>query len=531
MDRTQKLTLSCSAIASAIFIIGVRIQQFSLLAIGFILLIILSLRYHSHIALFGLVTGFILLYPSPQMGWLYGRDSHRAAFGALSIIRNGWTTQSIAFAQTPLIHIHTAIVSIITNFPIYPSTEPRPLITSYLPIIYLISTFLFITSMISRFKEEVADLTWAVYLFPVIFWIPLVKFHSGFRRQSMAILFFAAAIYLLYNSYRTRRWACVFFVFAVATVIAHHLTIALLLIFGTILLTINKTRGVRNNTGILLLITVVFFCFWYIVEGLGGEIIFGVFVGIGTETADPELTNVVEPSLFNFYQSFLSHWLYQFIIGLCIFLGILYNDSNENTSYHTQAFLFGLFVGLISVGSFVIGLSVDYNRILSFFIISCGWIAPAGLYFFSKNYFEDAAPILLRIATILVVIIGVSMIPIHVVSSQPPDYTGGESTQRFEKLSYPAVEFVGGYMSKDRYMATLNLWGMISVETSEQVRSEPTSLINGSVQNESALVFTNWNKHLYTTKIANINPNMNDVNKQNEKVYSNGRVYVYIPTV
>ena len=530
MEAKIKILFSVSAISTAVFIAGIRSQKLYLIVTGAILLLFLSVLYNSNLSLGGLTIGLIILYPAPQFGYLYGRDSHKAAFGALDVLQNGWPTNGFAFTQTPLLHIHAVSTSVILDLPIYPSATPKWLITSYLPIFYLVATVSIIILTIRNFKNNEIDLSVYTYLIPVIFWIPFIEFHSGFRRESMALVFFVAITYLLYKKKYTPQIIIIFIIFLVALVSSHHLSIALSVVFIFITLLSYDRGTIRRDAILLFLNASIFTLLWYVIGGMGGNTIIGVIVStlqFPFESGDPNLARSIEPGFVYTYQSFLSRWLYQAALAVPILLGIFASKSDSQAFYFKQSIVFGAIISFASLGAFFLDLPIDYNRLMTFFVISCSWIGPAGIYLFSQERLPISPEILIRIFTIIIIVIGASMVPLHIVSAQPPNYTEGELTQRFEQFSYPAADFAGEYMDKEVYLSTLNLWDPISVKTGEPVQSNPSLVVNGTIPSDTALVFLDWNRYLYTSKIGNVNPDMRKIHNNN-KMYTNGEVQILV---
>ena len=525
MDTKAKVLVCIALIGSSTFVAGIRLQNMALVVVSFVILAYLSINYGSITAISGLTIGLILLYPSPQMGWLYGRDSHRAAFGVLEILRNGWPTKSFAFTETPLLYFHAAVASKILKLPVYSGTTPKWLVTMYLPIFYLISTYLFIISIVRRFKEKVLDLSISLYMLPVIMWIPLAKFHSGFRRESMAIVFFAGIAFFIYNKNFTKPKILCALIFISGTILSHHFSPVILVLFIAVGVIVYSGYD-KINLILLLTISVIVFMMWYIINGLGGPYITYVVLGVVSPDPDPNLLNTVSPSLFRLYQLALSLGVYQLILGVLITIGFLYSKIDIGKEYFKYSLAFGIVIAAVSIGAFL-AIPISYDRVMSFFVIACGWIAPAGIYIYARDHLRLQPILPTKAVLVLIVIIGSSMVPVHVISSNSPDYEQGEFSQQFDQSVYPAAEFAGTYMNEEGYLSTLNLWSILRVETHQAVQSKPSLISNGTIPPDYAVVFLDWNTHLYTSKYGNIIPG--DVLKEspNNRVYSNGEVSIY----
>jgi uncharacterized membrane protein len=524
----NKSDLAYSLLATSTLVIGLRLQELLLIVPGFLVLISIYFYYNSKTSIIGLAIGAMLLYPLPQMGWLYGRDSHRAAAGALQIMAQGWPTSGFAFTSTPLLHFHAALASIVTDLPIYPTTEPKILVTALLPIFYLGTTLLFIYISMRRMQLEVHDKIKPGYILPVLFWFPLMKFHSGFRRESIAIVFASAIIYLMYSGSFTWKRKFLFILFSFAIIVAHHFSSAATLLFVVTMVLLDRIRRTQSQAEKLTIFFSISFLSWYIVGGAGGSYIVGVIAGITPQVGDKLLKNEIQEPLFVIYQSFISLWLYQLLIGLCIVGGFMYSQYIKNIKYFEYSILYGVVMGCAAVVAWL-GAPLAFNRILSFFVIASGILAPLGIHLFSQRILKANPKVVVRVFTFIILLLGVSMIPLHTISSAPPKYTDGQVSQRFNPAIYSASSFAGNYLHKKSYIGTLNIWGIIAVDTKSRVHSRLPMIERASVPTNAAVFLQTRNEKLYVSKRGKVNPdNLNHrFSEDNNGIYTNGDITIY----
>jgi uncharacterized membrane protein len=525
MNVRQRNSLIITALATAAFVLSIRFQVLPAVIASFLVLLIMIFLRRGSAAIWGLFTGIVLLYPVPQMGWLYGRDSHRAALGVVQILREGWPTSGIAFTATPLLHMHAALSSVVTDIAVFPETTPKILITAILPIVYLTVSVAMIYLAIRRVVVPI-DIAFlpTLLLLPVLFWIPLVRFHSAFRRQSIAIVFFAAVVYLVSTKKFSHRNVMLIFLFVASTVLAHHFSSFMLLLYlgvGGIIMLISHRGPQTRRFGILVLFSGIFFSFWFIIAGYGSAYLIGVIASLGV-SLDPNLPHEIGYHPIVVYRGFVGLWLYQAVLAVGLFIG--YFTVGQIKWSSIQAIIYGGIVFVLSLGAWL-GAPLAFNRVMSFFVLAFGWLSPIG----ATNYKSDRIFNVGTFFIIFIVLIGLSIVPPHLISSQPPDHQIGQYDQRFDSLIYPAAEFAKNYADDKEYIGSLNVWGIVTSMTGQRVSSRPRAISTGQIPDNHIAFIQDRNKHLYATKAGKMNPPnlLTKLDRKNNRIYTNPNITLY----
>ncbi|WMT07485.1 hypothetical protein NP511_00430 [Natrinema thermotolerans] len=417
------------------------INSFSLLII--LLGITRTKEWNPLIALLGLG----VFWPSiTSFGHLYGRDSHPAAIIADTIAQTQTeipvdTGFEAGFSKTPGLHSLAIVTSEVTSLPIVPAVRWKPLITGILPFIIFIVSLLIVLLTIRRFYPH-RPIGLSVTI--LLFWTPMLAFRSAFRRPTIGLFAFSmiVCLYYWYDQTGQRRYLVPLFLIIPIAITGHHLaTVMMILYSGIYLLTRTKNRQ-------LMLALIIGSCvvLYYVFFNLGGSNIIMWIAGAGYlllegGSLDPVLpTYRIQGNSVSFFQGTVAPWIYQLIlaIGVACYAFL----SRTRRSYHFL--LWGILTGILSVIAFATNV-VDYTRMMTYFVIGAGWVAPWG--------YQDAINIVSserarHVTTAIIVclfLLGASMVPLHTVSQSNPEYLTGETSQNYPKQQYAVANWIDNH--------------------------------------------------------------------------------------
>jgi len=544
--------------ALSLAVLSIRFQKmiFILSSVG--ILLFYSIVYKNPLSIGSLCISLTFLYTGPQIGWLYIRGAHVATYTAEEILDNGWPINATirrSTPSTPLVHLHAILSSEITDLPISPSTNGELLITAFLPIIYSLVSLLMAFLIIRRYININERYPSQYFLFiPALIWAPFFWTKPAFNRQSIGFLFFISSAYILFRILKNNSWklTVLALIFTISTILGHDFaSISLILLMVAIYISVVWNRIVKNqffatNTiYVLLPLTIVLFISWIIIGGFGVERISNAIIGITTDRLgsiisllsnngdqSPIPSEIGEPlefTIFTIFQNLFSIFLYAFMIGVGI-TGYVFNNTlrDEDSVWAKSVFIFGLFIGFISIFSWITGTNAP-DRVITYLVFVGGGIALLGYVQFENKL--KKIPIS-NIVVIMLLCLSVSMIPLHIVSDSPPRYDQGETDQRFSKPLYATADFIFIYSDKNIY-GDENVEHVVGGKTGRLVNSHPQIILTGDVPNNGILVLQNYNEEYYfgtSVKYGSVGfiPNgFGSVRRENNKLYSSGDVSIY----
>lgn len=544
--------------ALSLAILSIRFQKliFILLSIG--ILLFYSIIYKNPASFGALSFSLTFLYPGPQIGWLYIRGAHVAAYTAEKILNNGWPISATirrSTPSTPLVHLHAILASEITDLPIYPSTNGELLITAILPIIYSLVSLLMAFLIIRRYKEiNEGNLSQYLLFIPVLIWIPFFWTKPAFNRQSIGFLFFISTAYMLFLLLKNNSWKLIVLalIFSVSTILGHDFaSISLILLMVAICIAVVRNRTVENSEWIstpiytILPLVIVLFFSWQIIGGFGVERILSALLGMTTDRLGsissflsgggdqaqipPEIGEPLELTTFTVFQNLLSDFLFALIIGIGITMYVLSNTlRDESNVWADSVFIFGIFIGFLSIFSWITGTNSP-DRIITYLVFVGGGITLLG-YFRIENKL-NRIPIT-NIIVVVLLCLSISMVPLHIISESPPQYNQGETDQRFSKPLYATADFISIYADTTIY-GDENVEHVVGGKTGKLINSRPQIFLTDDIPNDSVLVLQNYNKKYYfggSLKYGSVGfvpTEFSSVSRANNKLYSNGNVSIY----
>jgi len=518
-------------------------------------MLLLILIYISKPAMALITTFLIVLFPSPQTGWLFGYDSHASALITKLIVNSGWPISGTylpgGFQQTPLLHFHTALASSITGLSIFPDKSPQLLITHLIPMVYVASAIAFSYCIVRLYittgsNSNDVNIPNLVFLVPVLFWIPLFDWKTAYRRQSIGIVLFVCSLFLVlkFIESRDKMFSVIGAMTLISMVIAHHLTTlmaawTLVFILAAVYLSDRKDVN-RSQIWVVIVLFGVTITSWYIASGYGiSEILLGIIVRnlellgrLGQTTES--VPNEINPSMLTVFRTFYSKWLYHLILGGAIFFLAVnkYYSDNEIELFDIFSLMFGSFIAIAAAFSLPFTF-LDSYRLMTFFTVICGFAALKSIVAFSSR---TTWPIT-RIFMGVLIILSATMIPPHAVSQTEPNYEGGEKSERFSQEQYAVAEFIDYFGTSDRIIGDQHTQEIVARTAQLPVKSDPSAIENGTVPMNAYIILAKRNNQLYWGKSytksgtyynkVKFNNASQTLSKNNNLIYSTGNESVY----
>ncbi|QLH76869.1 hypothetical protein HZS55_05925 [Halosimplex rubrum] len=568
MDAAQKRDFTVTAVLFSVAIISIR-SQVSSVTVGAILgLVFVSLWTGRTAILAVLAATLVFLYPGSQAGWIYRRGSHVGVHVTQQILVSGWPLPALdiarGFPETPLVHFHAIAVHLVTGLRVKPSTQPHILATWLLPLWYVSVTLLACGITVRQYKQTHALSTAlprvSYLLIPVVLWIPLYNTKTGFTRQSMGIALFAIAVYVLFRLYKRASYRFVglslFLLFSLIS--AHHLTSFILnvlvavVVAGVILQRRSRVdlpgRQLTGSTVLVLyLTTVLLFLAWQFVFTEGGSlftrllatvVISGGKLGkivtfiLGESVQQQSALPLIKRGLFIRFQSFFGLWIYQGLLAFgCLALAVvLYRRRILTDDWASISVLSGVIIGTGAALSWVTGIG-GINRIMTFFVLVSGWLAPAGVSLVAKRMGESSVTPT-RIFVFVMAVLGLCLVPPYVVGFGEPRYEQGETDQRFPAQYFASGEFVANHVTESTgVIGDENAEHVLISTAGRQAGNSPYPIVNGTVPPNSVLLLFDYNDQLFfgshfsTGRYAiSMDEMVRPIQTNQSQVYTNGRV-------
>lgn len=550
--RKSEIILSSLAFSVAVF--GLKRNDPRLLAVGLVPLALLIVGRFSGVATVYSGIFLVLLFPVPQMGWLFGYDAHSEAVIAQAIKHEGWPISDIVlswgFPETPLIHVHAVVANLTTGLALGPATFPQVLVTAILPMVYVSVALVTTYCLARRYLRSRSSVPLSLALLPVVLWIPLYDKKVAFRRQSIGLLLFVIATLLLYSYVRSRdrRYITLLVPVSVAFVVAHSLT---LLFFGVVALgvygswvTVNWIDDRQRTSDLLVFVLLMgaLTVTWYLIAGYGGEKLLAIvvsqrfFVSLLLDGFILDVPNAIQPSFYTTFRTFYSKFIYAGLLALPIVGGAISQLVATRTINRWLAFT--VVYGVAMAGIAVISLPLPFlnpYRIMTLFVVGGGWMAPIALHKLLDRRLSTATITRLFVAGLLV--LSASMVPPHVVTFEEPAYSEGAKSERFGKSLYAVASFVDRHAIQDSIVGDSHTKEVVSTTAQIPVVTRYRSVYRRRVPPGTLAVVGQRNQVAYWGKIATESGTMvafietrgirDGYDVHNNPVYDSGRQRVY----
>jgi len=567
MDRIAKRDTIIICILLTGAVLGLRWQLWIVSGIGLIGLVATTAFTKRSCAFLATAAGFIFLYPAPQIGWIYRRGSHVGVNTTETIASLGWPLSSFSlgrgFPETPLLHFHGIILKSITSLNIRPGPEPEVLISWIIPLAYALTTIAVVTitarRYISSLDPQIEQPSFALLMLPVLLWIPFYRTKTGFTRQSLAIVIFALSVYAIYRIYYSSsfRFMLIGVIAGIAMVSSHHLTSFVLITLLTTILSLfffklkiqNRSvlelfSGLRGRLASLFLAIGALFVAWQYLFSQGGETFVSLLLGISLSAGKmetlvtillgggaPEQATLplVQRGMLIRFQSFFSLWIYQGLLALGVLAFLYkYRQNIDSDDWSLIILLFGVMIAGLSVLSWILAIG-SVERIMTFFVLVGGWLAPMGIHGLFKRTSEYKRKVTAGFV-IVVAIIGLSMIPPYVMTDVQPRYDQGETDQRFPSQHYAAGMFVEKHtLDTTPIIGDENIEHILIATAGRQAINPPDPVLEGKIPKGSIGLLVNYNNQVFIGSHPSVGRYImspGNVRKgfmlRNQTVYTNG---------
>jgi len=511
-ERKVNVFFSCALLVAGIW--GVREQIFIQIVFSLSTLFILAVVRQSIMSVCAISILLILLFPMPNSGWLFGRDSNLAARMTTQIALQGWPIESSlprTHPETPFIHIHAIITSKVADIGILPSTQGKLLATYLLPISY--TAFVSICGYVVSRRIVRSSEKLAIAIFPVVMWIPLYMLKTSFRRQSVGFALFSLFVMVVYLfDYQSKRSAGLMITASVATISAHHVSSLILVLFAGSVSMSGLLTNSRSRAQIPLLIVLLSFLTWQFIAGLGGYLIVGSVSNLTTITRlgivesifssgsqKPFPYSINAPLLIRILD-FVSRWIYLGVIGIgsVLLLFVRKKTPEYIADKRTAAtVLFGSIIGLISVLSWFAG-TLPYKRLFTYFVIVGGPAAVIGFSETGENYLSHRKSYsVAATVVVLLALLAAPMVPMHSISQNDPNYDWGQDDQRFKGSWYSSGLFVANHQQRTTVIADDSVGEVISAKSGNQYIASPDVILEAQVTGNQSVILAQVNEKVY----------------------------------
>lgn len=500
-----KLVYIFTAFCLSALFFGIRFKKLWVIVPAVIFLFGMTAVTRHPAPLAAVAMGMIFLYPGPQLGHLYGRDSHSAALIAQLIQVGKWpipadTMLAWGFSQTPLLHIHTAILGTITGLSIVPSISGQPLISQYLPLIYL-SFALLLSYLIGR-KVANTPSTAVLGVLLVLFWTPMFEFRSGFRRSTIVLPIFATVVLILaierFSNHR--RVAIVVPLCSLAIVLGHHLTAILFMLFGAGAFMAGNYkstlgRNLQRSSVTLLVVTGFFFLVWNVVAGYGAEPLSIVVLSSLNITADvPTPVQVTNGGIVDFLTNVAYPWLFCALIGGGLISGLYLKREVPKNRITVAITLFGVLLAPVAFVAWQT-FPINYTRMLTYFVVIAAPVAVVLILEQMQEFHIQTRWVVIFFFCLLMIPAAVTVSP-HIVSDSPPAYERGETSQRFSDSLYATADFADRYVYS-RMVGAGNVQEVVIPLSQTQVSTGYAAVTNRSVPDGAVVALQAHNSKIY----------------------------------
>lgn len=524
----------------SLLLLCIRQQRVLPTVLLFAFIVANTVLYRDPTGLVLITGGLLFLYPGPHAGWLWGFDSHSPARLAKEFTRSQWPQSDVLVSfgdpSTPLLHAHVALVYRVTGLPIIPNVEPSLLSSALLPLVYVGAGISIIAVPARRFSVRNRTPT-VIALLPVTLWMPMYAQKTALRRHSLSVVLFGllvAGMYLYHETGRTT-YLNIVIVAGVLTPMAHILSSVFVILTLTIATafylnsgdTVSQPARIAPFAGLLLLVGLTSVS-WFFFQQRSGRFVIGALFNIYqtlTSYATPGNPVAVESdisySLYRIVRTHLAKWIYAGLVGTAITVSTL---LDRDSFWERFVFGYGCIIGVSAVVAWFVP-SLDPYRMMTFLMMLGGWVAGVGAW---KS--TSLKPVPNGTATVFVLILAVlaaATVPIHAVSTEPPEYNDGVYNERFSPQVYAVSDFVGsnvdGAVVGDVAVAEV----VIPIDQTSVILKPPGD-------SRRPIVLADWNREIYTYRsgfgkfgFLDLSDSWASTTEGRNSIYTNGEYSVY----
>ena len=455
----------------------------------------------------------------------------------------------------------------ITNTDIFPEVQGLLLVSWLLPLLFTLVTISICFALVRIYRPGRA----VFLLLPLLLWIPFVRFHTGLRRQSLGIVYFALTLLVVYlGNTRPRssegaawktdtRYMLIGGVGALALGLTHHVSSILLGAFGACflisLIYLRYISGIRSRgilvASITIAVSLITRLLIQIITGSSvlshagsltnlvvlSDILSSIGGGSGGTSGASLPYTPITTSLYTKLSKFLSMWIYQIVLAIPIVLGILRGWSQQRATeeqvLRISQLLFGVFIGLLSVTAWLTS-TIDFRRVMTVFVLSAGWLSLDEVVSSSECSLLQVRRVVPAVFVAILVLLSILMVPPHLVSDQPPAHQQGVLDQRFPQQLYATGGHIESYPGYGRMIGDSHIAEVVGTRVNRQTVSKPEAIIRAEVPSGSSVLLQQYNDKYYSgssRELGSVSFSKNDVfesySRKHSKVYSNGQVKIY----
>lgn len=521
-------------------------------------LLSLAIVTRSKIAAAGICVGGILWYPAAQAGWLWGRDSHRAAYLSSKLLESRWPfdAQEIRSVggspDTPLVHFLGKITAEVTGLGILPNADSQFLATAILPMIFVGVTYLIILCIVHQYVSDIGHSTVTLAFLPAVIWLHIYYVRVGFRRPSIAIVIFAMAILALYQfSHHLRNeWFAVLTLALVSLPVAHNFASALLLLLlvsaGIVLMPLQTSEFDRwmkqprvNDILIIAAIGLLFFGTWSVLTSRDSEgLVLLAFQVLSVGESVTVIPGSVDVTFTDLFVRVYSKVIYAGLLALPILgYAVLRWRSRELRYWDVLIILWGAITASFAAASIFTSFDLASGRAISYFIVfGSGMSIPAIGYLFSTSRIR-ARHIQVGFLTCLIILSGIA-VPLSTISDAEPDLSQQPYDQRYGQSLYATAEFTSYVPSDTKVVGDSDAAEVTSPLIDRELQYALTPYRNGTVDEGSAVIHRDFNERYFIGRIAGgvrtlsiETEGRSGLEATADKIYANGDERIYMKSL
>ncbi len=468
------------------------------------------------------------------------------------ILEHGWPLQRNpfrGFPETPLVHFHGAILSVITDLPIFPSVSGSILVSYLLPIFYVsISiSILYIYSLYILRSSTIASLS----IGATLVWLPLFETKLTFARQSLGFVLFVVFVYSFLKSDEQRHRLLSIFI-GVLSIMAHHFVSLAIggLVIGFWIASKLFSAKTWPQTSLLILLPISFISWFVLFEGASSSIsslisTFGAFqfVDVASKTtSSPPKTLTISTSFVVLILGFFSYIIYQLLLAGPITYSSIFGNIEEKRIELVGIFLFGAFTAAVSAFGFFTGAIAITRPMtlftvvalpLAFYVVDNSGITTPNDNLIKRFSTYDQIPWRSICYFCLILFVSLSFFSGYVIDADvDPRYEVGKTDQRFGAELYSNADFTKKYRSQTTHVIgdlsvveVFGSWGKFGEISSGYIftdRQYPTDTLIVIRNSNYDYYFGNSKTYGYI-EISLPKSFSNDKNR----IYSSGSTHIY----
>jgi hypothetical protein len=290
---------------------------------------------------------------------------------------------------------------------------------------------------------------------------------------------------------------------------------------------VSRPARIAPFAGLLLLVGLTSVS-WFLFQQRSGRFVIGALFNIYqtlTSYATPGNPVAVESdisySLYRIVRTHLAKWIYAGLVGTAITVSTL---LDRDSFWQRFVFGYGCIIGVSAVVAWFVP-SLDPYRMMTFLMMLGGWVAGVGAW---KS--TGLKPVPNGTATVFVLILAVlaaATVPIHAVSTEPPEYNDGVYNERFSPQVYAVSDFVGsnvdGAVVGDIAVAEV----VIPIDQTPVILKPPGD-------SRRPIVLADWNREIYRYRsgfgrfgFLDLSDSWASTTEGRNSIYTNGEYSVY----